>query len=103
MVVNLLLVLWVGYQLTQFIRLFMPVPQEQDRMQPDSVVAADPAKQASRLLVEHLAEMHLFGVPVTEQTPIGQKPIDAPDTRLKIVLRGTISSDDSKTVRSAGK
>jgi general secretion pathway protein C len=100
MVVNLLLVLWVGYQLMQFIQLFMPVHKDQDRMQPDSVVAANPTKQTSQLLVEHLAEIHLFGEPVTEQDPIEKKPIEAPDTRLKIVLRGTISSDDSQSTHA---
>jgi general secretion pathway protein C len=95
MVVNLLLVLWLAYQLTQLIQLFIPVPQAQDRIQFAPVAATTQTKQASRELAKQVAGMHLFGVPVTEQASVEPTSIDAPDTRLKIVLHGTYSSDDS--------
>lgn len=96
MVVNLLLVLWLAYQLTQLIQLFIPVPQAQDRIQFAPVAATTQTKQASRVLAKSVAGMHLFGVPVTEPTSVEPTSIEAPDTRLKIVLHGTFSSDDSR-------
>lgn len=95
-VVNLLLVLWLTYQLTQLIQFFIPVPQEQDEAQLTPDLAVHQPKLAPRVSVGQVAEMHLFGVPVTEQAPIEHKSIGAPDTRLKLVLHGTYSSDDSR-------
>jgi len=95
-VVNLLLVLWLAYQLTQLIQLFMPVPQVQDEAQLAPDLAVRQPEQVSRVSVKQVAEMHLFGVPVTGQAPIVHKPIEAPDTRLKLVLHGIYSSDDSR-------
>jgi len=94
--INLLLVLWLAYQLTLLVQLFMPVPQAKDGMQFDTVVATTQEKQASQVSAKQVAEMHLFGVPVTEQTSVEPTPIEAPDTRLKMVLHGTYSSDDSR-------
>ena len=95
-VVNLLLILWLAYKLTQLIQLFMPVPQAPDGSQFNPDLAVHQTKQAPQVSDWQLAEMHLFGVPVTEQLSIVRTPIEAPDTRLKIVLKGTISSDDSR-------
>ena len=94
--VNLLLVLWLAYQLTLLVQLFTHVPQAEDGMQFDTVVETTQAKQTSRVSAKQVAEMHLFGVPVTEQASVDPSPIEAPDTRLKMVLHGTFSSDDSR-------
>ncbi len=96
MVGNLLLVLWLAYQLTQLIQLFIPVPQAQYRIQFAPVAATTQTKQTSRELAKQVVGMHLFGVPVTEPASVEPTSIEAPDTRLKIVLHGTFSSDDSR-------
>lgn len=93
-VVNLLLVLWLTYQLTQLVQLFMPVPQVRDEAQLGPDLAVHQPEPAPRVSVGQVAEMHLFGVPVTEQATIEHQPIEAPDTRLKLVLHGTYSSED---------
>lgn len=92
--INLLLFLWLVYQLTLLVQIFMPAPQEEDGMQFDTVVATTQAKQATQVSAKQVAEMHLFGVPVIEQASVELTPIEAPDTRLKMVLHGTFSSDD---------
>ena len=94
--INLILVLWLTYQLTLLVQLFIPVPQAEDGMQFDTVVATTQEKQASRVSAKQVAEMHLFGVSVTEQASVEPTPKQAPDTRLKIVLHGTFSSGDSR-------
>jgi general secretion pathway protein C len=61
-----------------------PAPEVE---QPDQVV---------QVLTGKLAEMHLFGIPVTEEATIEEVPINVPKTRLKLVLNGTIFSPDSR-------
>lgn len=96
-VVNLLLVVYLVYKLVQIIQLFIPVPQEQDSMESDPVSGVTLTKRASRLSAKDVAEMHLFGVPVTEQASAEPTPIEAPDTHLKVVLHGTFFSDDPRS------
>lgn len=94
--VNLLLILWLGYQLTRLMQMFLPASQEHTVINSDPVAAPAQSVRAPRISAGKLAEMHLFGVPVAEQHPPREPAtIEAPDTRLKIVLHGTFASDDS--------
>ena len=81
-VINLLLVIWLAYQLILLVQLFIPVPQAEGGMQFDTVAATTQEKQASQASAKQVAGMHLFGVPVTEQASVEPTPIEAPDTRL---------------------
>lgn len=95
-VVNLLLVVWLAYVLSQIFWLLIHVPQAQQGVQFEPVAASTQTYQASRALAKQVAEMHIFGVPVTEQVSVEPTPLEIPDTHLEIVLHGTFSSDDSR-------
>lgn len=91
--VNSLLVLWlvllVADEAWQY---FQPDPE------PVATVATPPSKVATpeEFPAEQLADLHLFGI-ADEQEKIDVKRIlDAPETRLKLSLKGIVSTDDSK-------
>lgn len=95
-VVNLLLVLWLGYQIIRLARIVLVVNEEQVVIDPDPVAVPAQTNRANRQLTSKLAEMHLFGIQVTEQSSLEPVAIETPDTRLKIVLHGTFASDNSR-------
>ena len=48
---------------------------------------------------ERLARLHLFGVAQSSTVPVA-KPVDAPDTRLRLTLKGVVAHDDAKQARA---
>ena len=59
--------------------------------------AADPGAQ----LIRELPGWHLMGMVTKQQDPVAvNTPIDAPDTRLKLVLHGVFVSDGSGKARA---
>ena len=100
-VVNLLLVVWIASQLatlTWDVLAPEAAPESVAVVSGDLPARADPALQ----LVRQLPDWHLMGVIVKEAAPPVQQtaPVDAPDTRLKLVLRGALASDDKQHARA---
>jgi general secretion pathway protein C len=92
-VVNLLLVVWIASLLAS-LTWGVLAPQGSVRLEDAEVdslpVSADPNEE----LIRQLAGWHLLGVVVKEQAPVVvNTPIDAPDTRLKLVLHGVFASE----------
>jgi general secretion pathway protein C len=98
--INLLLILWIAYQLTQLIRLFRYETDIQEVPQTDPAPEVQRPVPAFQVSARELAKMHLFGTPTIKQAAIKDAPIDAPETRLKLVLNGTISSSDSRLMHA---
>jgi len=99
-VVNLLLVIWIASQLAT---LTWGLLEPAAAPKPVAVVAGDlPARaDPGQQLILQLPEWHLMGVVTQEAAPIKQAaPVDAPDTRLKLVLRGALASDDKQHARA---
>ena len=99
-IINLLLVVWIASQLAT-LTWGLLAPAETPEPAADVTGAlparADPARQ----LVRQLPEWHLMGVVKKEAAPVKQAaPVDAPDTRLKLVLRGALASDDKQNARA---
>ena len=99
-VINLLLVVWIASQLATLTwSLLAPAetPESAPVVTGELPARADPAVQ----LIRQLPEWHLMGVVTQAAAPVKQAaPVDAPDTRLQLVLRGALSSDDKDHARA---
>lgn len=100
--VALLLGVWVLYRMATLVWLVVPAPPVAEIPADAAPAAASaPAQRRQRLDIAEVVNWHLFGTPATSApaaTPGG--PIDAPDTRLNLVLRGVLSSDDPEGARA---
>ena len=98
--INLLLVVWIASLLASLTWGFV-TPQGNSQLEnievsPSSVVA-DPNAQ----LIRQLPGWHLMGVASSKQAPVvTSTPVDAPDTRLKLVLHGVFASEESGKARA---
>lgn len=99
--VNVLLIVWLAWQLAALT--WMLVPQ-QEAPPPPPVVATKPAvvQTGQQIDEQRLARLHLFGV--ADKVPLVKTqvkaPVDAPDTRLQLTLRGLFASSDKKSARA---
>ena len=98
--INLLLVVWIASLLAA---LTWGLVTPQGSIQLDDIkvsplsIETDPNAQ----LVRQLPGWHLMGVVTREQTPVVvSTPIDAPDTRLKLVLHGVYVTGESGKARA---
>ena len=99
--VNTLLVIWLAWQLAALT--WMLLPQQEAPPPAPVVVAKSPVVQSSQQIDEQrLARLHLFGV--ADKVPLVKKqvkaPVDAPETRLKLTLRGLFASSDKQSARA---
>ena len=99
-VINLLLVIWIASQLASLTwGLLAPseTPEPAAVVTGDIPARADPGQQ----LVRQLPNWHLMGEVTRQAAPVKQAaPVDAPDTRLQLVLRGVLASDDKENARA---
>jgi len=98
--INLLLVVWIASLLAS-LTWGLVTPQGDIRMEDIKTsplpVDTDPNAQ----LIRQLPGWHLMGVATRNQIPVAvNTPIDAPDTRLKLVLRGVYVSDEYGKARA---
>lgn len=98
--INLLLVVWIAGLLAT-LTWDLVTPQADVQVENIKVsplpVAADPNAQ----LIRQLPGWHLMGVVAQKQAPVViETPVDAPDTRLKLVLHGVLVSDQSGKARA---
>jgi general secretion pathway protein C len=89
--VNVLLILWLAWLSAKLTWLLVPEAEQTEQV----VTAPAPVKrQQSRIDERQIADWHLFGV-AGEEKPTGKKVVEAPETRLKLVLRGVFASEVS--------
>lgn len=93
--INLLLVVWIASLLAS-LTWSIVTPQGNAQIESTGVsslpVAADPNAE----LIHQLPGWHLMGVVTKEQAPVVvNTPVDAPDTRLKLILRGVFATEQS--------
>lgn len=95
--VNILLVVWLAWMLASLSWSLLPqTEQPQTVSTPGPAVA--PAAQADkpRFDEKQIASWHVFGV--ADQAEPDKKPVlveDAPDTRLKLILKGVFATEES--------
>ena len=93
-VINLLLVVWIAWLLATFTWDLFKGRELPETALP-ATQAATPQVDRHAQLVRQLPNWHLFGEAAQEAAPVqAAVPVDAPDTRLKLVLRGAFSSGD---------
>lgn len=98
--INLLLVVWIA-SLLAALTWGLVTPQGSSRMDDIKVSPLSIETDPNAQLVRQLPGWHLMGVAAREQTPVVvNTPIDAPDTRLKLVLHGVYVSDESGMARA---
>jgi len=93
-VLNILLVIWIA-SLVATLTWDLLAPSETQA--PEAVVTAPVALPVNpdRQLISQLPGWHLMGVVAKGSAPVQTSvPVDAPDTKLKLILRGVYSSDD---------
>ena len=99
-VINALLVIWIAWLLATLTWNLLEEPE----MEVAAFEAPAPARGApdrNLQLVHQLPTWHLFGEAVQQAAPVqASVPVDAPETRLKLVLRGAFASDDPELARA---
>jgi general secretion pathway protein C len=97
---NILLVIWIASLVAT---LTWELLATSEPAEPAAVVTAPVQVQpnADRQLISQLAGWHLMGVVAKGSAPVvSNAPVDAPETKLKLVLRGVFSSDDKDNARA---
>ncbi|MBI5461596.1 MAG: type II secretion system protein GspC [Gammaproteobacteria bacterium] len=96
--VALLLGVWLLYRMATLVWQIVPAPAlPEGPVAPVNATSTAPARP--RLDVAEVVNWHLFGnaaAPAPGTTGGATGPIDAPETRLNLVLRGVLSSDNPK-------
>jgi general secretion pathway protein C len=99
-VVNLLLIIWIAWLLATTTWQLLEKQEPAETALPE-VVPLTPQSSQQEQLVRQLPNWHIFGEVAPEVEPVKTVvPVDAPDTRLKLSLRGTFSSVDSALARA---
>lgn len=98
--INLLLVVWIASLLAS-LTWGLVTPEGNSQLENieagPAPVVADPNAQ----LIRQLPGWHLMGVASRKQAPVATStPVDAPDTRLKLVLHGVFASEESGKARA---
>jgi general secretion pathway protein C len=98
-IVNVLLIVWLAWQLARLTWLLVPGVQHTEAPPPVAPAASGEPGQA-RVDVRQLASWHVFGEAGNE-TPVKKAtPVDAPETRLKLTLSGVFASADPANARA---
>lgn len=89
--VNVLLIIWLAWLSAELTWLLVP-----EAGQTEQAVTAAPAvkRQPPRIDERQIADWHLFGV-VGDEKLQKKQVLDAPDTRLKLILRGVFATEES--------
>ena len=99
-ILNLLLIIWIAWLLATMTWSLLAKPEPTGAALPETVTPTPQVNQ-QQALVRQLPNWHLFGEVAPEAAPVKTVvPVDAPDTRLKLSLHGTFSSDDPELARA---
>jgi general secretion pathway protein C len=97
--VNTLLVIWLAWLLAGLSWVLLPDTSTSEAQSVD-VAPVPVARQQPRIDERQIAKWHLFGEAGKEK-PVKKVTVDAPETRLKLTLRGVFASDDSSSASDA--
>ena len=97
--VNILLVVWLAWLLASLSWMVLPEPESAPLVTQQPAQPPQIQRQQRQIDERQIAGWHLFGV-AGEEKPSKPAAVDAPDTRLKLTLRGLFASDDSEGARA---
>lgn len=92
--------LWLLYRIAVLVWALVPAPEPLPPPAPAPTAGGVAPAGKPRLDVGQIVAWHLFGSAARTEAGAGPAPIDAPETRLNLVLRGVLSSDDPKEARA---
>ena len=100
LVINLLLIVWIASILAS---LTWDLLSPDDAIEPVEVVADAAPVQANpdRQLISQMPGWHLMGEARQSSAPVqASTPVTAPETKLKLILRGVLASNDPEHARA---
>jgi len=97
---NVLLVIWLAWLLAGLSWLVLPKPEQQPLSQPAATQPQAVQRRQARIDERQIASWHVFGVANDEQKVKPAATVDAPETRLKLTLRGVFASDEAGNARA---
>jgi general secretion pathway protein C len=100
LVVNLLLVIWIASILATLTWGLLSPPDSVEQVEVVAESAPVPVNP-DRQLISQLPTWHLMGVATQGSQPVQASiPIEAPETKLQLILRGALSSNDPEHARA---
>ena len=89
------LVALIAWQLARIIWLLVPAGAPQALMIPAAGSAQSASQAGPAANIEYIVNAHLFGRFDMATAVVDMDPVDAPDTRLNLELRGTIAAEEA--------
>jgi general secretion pathway protein C len=99
-VANILLVVWLAWLLAGLSWMLFPESESVPELQPRPGIAASVQRREPQIDEKQIAAWHIFGVAGQEKVEVKPAAVDAPDTSLKLTLRGVFASDDPGEARA---
>ena len=99
-VINLLLIIWIASMLATLTWDLLSPPESVDEIEVITDAAPAPVNP-DRQLINQMPSWHLMGVALQGNQPVQTNtPVDAPETKLNLILKGALASNDPEHARA---
>jgi len=99
-VINLLLIIWIASMLATLTWDLLSPPESVDEIEVIADSAPAPVNP-DRQLINQMPSWHLMGVALQGNQPVQTNtPVDAPETKLNLILKGALASNDPEHARA---
>jgi len=99
-VINLLLIIWIAYMLASLTWELLSPVESVDEIEVLTESAPAPVNP-DRQLISQMPSWHLMGVALQGSQPVQTNtPVDAPETKLNLILKGALASNDPEHARA---
>ncbi len=99
-VINLLLIIWIASMLANLTWDLLAPVEPVDEIKVTTEMAPAPANP-DRQLISQMPSWHLMGVALQGNQPVKTSvPVEAPETKLNLILKGALASDDPEHARA---
>ena len=99
-VINLLLIIWIAYMLASLTWELLSPVESVDEIEVLTESAPAPVNP-DRQLISQMPSWHLMGVALQGSQPVQTNtPVDAPETKLNLILKGALASNDPNHARA---
>jgi general secretion pathway protein C len=99
-IVNVLLVIWLAWLLAGLSWLIVPGGETAKPRPPAAAPAANAEPRKAHVDARQIADWHLFGIAGEDAPAPKAAAVDAPDTSLKLTLRGVFASNEMDRARA---
>ena len=99
-IINLLLILWIAYMLATLTWELLSPAESVDEIEVVTELAPVPVNP-DRQLISQMPSWHLMGVALQGTQPVQTNtPVEAPETKLNLILKGALASNDPEHARA---